>query len=328
MYGMRDDEDDSLFVGKSRPHRDLLELIQRLKDVDVPVLIRGESGTGKELVARSIHDAGSRREGRFVAVNCSAIPDQLLESELFGYARGAFTGAIRDKPGLIEEADAGTFFLDEIGDLPFPLQAKLLRALENKEVRRVGETRTRHVSPRFVSATNKILEEEIRQGRFRQDLYYRLKIITIALVPLRERKEDILPLLDYFLEKYTREMNRNSCLFTPRARDALVQYAWPGNVRELQNEVQSCLILCAKKETISIDDLSLKFNSMAKTADVQPYDFFRAKAEFEKKFIHQALARFGYNRARTAQEIGLSRQGLFKLIRRLNIQVPKGQKVP
>lgn len=328
MYRMRDDWDDSLLVGRSGSHRELLELIQRLKDVDVPVLIRGESGTGKELVARSIHNTGSRKTGRFVAVNCSAIPDQLLESELFGYAKGAFTGAVRDKPGLIEEADAGTFFLDEIGDLPLSLQAKLLRVLENKEVRRVGETGIRPVSPRFVSATNKDLEEEIRHGRFRQDLYYRLKIITISLVPLRERREDILPLLDYFLEKYTREMNRNRCLFSRQARDALVRYAWPGNVRELQNEVQRCLILFAKKETISIDELSPKIHSMTQAAETLPYDFFRAKAEFERKFIHQALARFGYNRARTAQEIGLSRQGLFKLIRRLNIQVPKGSKVP
>lgn len=328
MYGMREDKDDSHFVGKSRSHSDLLELIQRLKDVDVPVLIRGESGTGKELVARSIHSAGSRRWGRFLAINCSAIPDQLLESELFGYAKGAFTGAVRDKPGLIEEADRGTFFLDEIGDLPLPLQAKLLRVLESKEVRRVGETRTRPVSPRFVSATNKILEEEIGHGRFRQDLYYRLKIITIALVPLRERKEDILLLLDYFLEKYTREMNRDRCVFTLRARDALVQYPWPGNVRELQNEVQRCLILCVKKEAISVDDLSPKIHSKTQTDEALPYDFSRAKAEFERRFIHQALARFGYNRARTAQEIGLSRQGLFKLIRRLNIQVPKGPKAP
>ena len=312
-----------LLAGQSRPFRRILTLIDRVKDSDAPVFIWGESGTGKELVARAIHQTGVRRKGKFVAVNCGAIPEQLLESELFGYTKGAFTGAVRDKPGLIEEADGGTFFLDEVGDLPPYLQAKLLRLLEEKEIRRIGENRSRPVNVRFISATNKNIEEEVKQGNFREDLYYRLKIIAIEFPPLRERKDDIFFLLNHFLEKYSREMGRERVYLSPRALEFLMNYSWPGNVRELQNEIRRCLILAAEDELITEEHLSLRINPQRESSPASPYNFLEARAEFERRFLNQALARWNYNRGKTAEEIGLSRQGLFKLIKKHGIDIPK-----
>ena len=306
-------------IGQSRASSLIQTLIEKVKDTDAPVFIYGESGTGKELIARSIHERGARRGGPFIAVNCSAIPDPLLESELFGHARGAFTGALRDKTGLIEEANGGTFFLDEVGDLSLPLQAKLLRLLQEKEIRRVGETRTRRVDARFVSATNKNIEKEIELGNFRIDLYYRLRILTIEVPPLRERKGDLLLLVDHFLEKYCREMRRSRAYFSPRALELLMNYSWPGNIRELQNEIQSCLVFTDDDSLIKEDYLSAKVNPDKESSPSASYNFFEAKAEFEKRFLDQALLRFGYNKARTAEEIGLSRQGLFKLLKKHNL---------
>ncbi len=317
---------ESRLIGQSQEFHHIVAMIEKVKDRYEPVFISGESGTGKELVARAIHQRGARKKGRFVAVNCGAIPELLLESELFGHVRGAFTGALRDKPGLIEEADGGTFFLDEIGDLSPHLQAKLLRLLQEKEIRRIGENHTRRVDVRFISATNKDIEEEIKRGNFREDLYYRLKIITIELSPLRERREDLLFLMNYFLEKYCREMKRERAYFTPRALALLLDYNWPGNVRELQSEIQRCLILSEDACLIREDLLSPKINPQKERARAAAYDFFTAKAEFEKGFLHQALTRWNYNRAKTAEGIGLSRQGLFKLIKKHHIPLPKKMK--
>ena len=314
--------DASGLIGKSAAISNIKALVDKVKDLDAPVLIAGESGTGKELIARAIHFTGARAGGRFVALNCGAIPDHLLESELFGYARGAFTGALRDKAGLIEEAQDGTFFLDEVGDLSFPLQAKLLRALQEKEIRRLGENRTRAVDARFISATNKSLEKEIGRGRFREDLYYRLRIITIDIPPLRERKDDLLLLLDHFAEKYAREMKKERVYFAPRSLDLFLEYGWPGNVRELQNEVQRCLILCGEDRFIREEHLSPKINPRQEMSNGTDCNFFEAKAEFVKRFLNQALLRANYNKARTAEEIGLSRQGLFKLIKKHKIEAP------
>lgn len=312
-----------LLVGKGEAFHRLRTLIERIKDRDAPAFICGESGTGKEVVARAIHQTGIRRMGKFVAVNCGAIPDLLLESELFGYARGAFTGAMRNKPGLIEEADGGTFFLDEICDLSLHLQAKLLRLLQENEIRRIGENHTRRVNARFISATNKNIEDQMRSGHFREDLYYRLKIITIELSPLRDRQEDLFFLLNYFLDKFCQEMKRERAYFSPRALELLMNYTWPGNVRELQSEIQRCLILAGDDELIKEDILSSKINPQGKMFTPMVYRFSQAKDEFEKRFLNQTLARWGYNRAKTAKNIGLSRQGLFKLIKKHNISVPK-----
>jgi transcriptional regulator with PAS, ATPase and Fis domain len=307
-------------IGESRAFASIQVLIERVKNSDAPVFIYGESGTGKELIARAIHGRGRRRAGPFVAVNCGAIPDHLLESELFGHARGSFTGALRDKAGLLEEASGGTFFLDEIGDLSPPLQAKLLRLLQEKEIRRVGETRTRRIDVRFISATNKELEKEIENARFRMDLYYRLRILAIEVPPLRERKADLLLLINHFIDKYSREMGREKTFLSPGALEIMMDHAWPGNIRELQNEVQRCLILAGSDRLIREEHLSAKVNPRRTPASPVTYNYFLAKAEFEKRFIHQALLRFGRNKARTAKEIGLTRQGLFKLLKKHQIE--------
>jgi len=315
-----------MIIGASQSIRNVCSLIEKIKTRDVPVFIRGESGTGKELVAKIIHGSSLRRNGHFVAVNCGALPENLVESELFGYTRGAFTGAYRDKPGLIEEASGGTFFLDEIGDLYTHLQAKLLRFLQEREIRRVGDNRTRHVDVRLISATHKDIEAEVLQGNFREDLYYRLKILTIELPPLRKRKEDIILLIDWFLKKYREELGRKDVIFSSEAIEIMANYSWPGNVRELQNEIQRCLILSDDEEMISADCLSSKFNPAEDKVKALPHDFFLAKAEFEKRFVYQALIQFNFNRVKTAQKIGMSRQGLFKLMKRHDITIPSSLK--
>ncbi len=312
-----------VLVGQSESFRNVLRMIDSVKNTDVPVFIWGESGTGKELIARTIHDEGRMRGGRFVAVNCGAIPDHLLESELFGHVKGAFTGALRDRPGLIEEAHGGTFFLDEIGDLSHSLQSKLLRLLQEKEFRRVGDNRIRRVNVRFVSATNKKIEREVGRGRFREDLYYRLKIFSIEVPPLRDRREDILVLINHFMGEYCRRMKRERVYLTPRSLELLMNYSWPGNIRELQNEIQRCIVLSGNGSLIKEEHLSSKINLRQEVHHPSSYDYFRAKADFEKRFLNQALSQFQYNRAKTAARIGLSRQGLFKLIKKHNIPIPE-----
>jgi len=313
-----------LLIGTSESHKRVLQLIDRVKDNDAPVFIWGKSGTGKELVARTIHETGHRK-GRFVVVNCGAIPHNLLESEFFGHVRGAFTGALRDRAGLVDEADGGTFFLDEVADLSLSLQPKLLRLLQEKEFRRVGDNRLRKVDVRFISATNRNLEKEVARGCFREDLYYRLKIITIEIPPLKERAEDILCLVNYFLEYYCKKMKRARAYFSPRCLEFLMNYAWPGNVREVQNEIQRCLILSGGQELITEEYLSKRISPERLNHSQVKSNYFHARAEFEKRFLCQALIKFRYNRARTAEEIGISRQGLFKLIKKHSIAVPFNQ---
>jgi DNA-binding NtrC family response regulator len=310
---------ESPFLGGAPSVRQVRAMIDKVRETDAPVFIAGESGTGKELAARTIHETGRRRTGPFVAVNCAAIPEALLESELFGHARGAFTGAVRDKVGLVEEASGGTFFLDEIGDLPLALQSKLLRVLEEKKVRRVGETRHRPVDVRFVSATNKDLDREVERGRFRGDLYYRLKIIAIDLPPLRDRPEDVLLLLNHYLDEFSRSMVRPRPFLAPVALEMLLRYPWPGNVRELQNEVQRCLVMADGGPLILEEYLSPKINPAGETYSRASHRFSEAKADFERRFLREALVRCRYHRTRTAAEVGLSRQGLFKLLKKYRI---------
>lgn len=309
-------------IGRNGSLRRIRTLIEKVRDALAPVHISGESGTGKELVARTIHDTGFRRAGRFVAVNCGAIPGDLLESELFGYARGAFTGAARDKVGLVEEASGGTFFLDEIGDLTLTLQAKLLRVLEERSIRRLGENRTRSVDVRFVSATHRDLDREVKEGRFREDLYYRLKIVTIDLPPLRERKEEIPSLVRHFLDRYTAEMKKTPPVFSPEALEILFRYDWPGNVRELQNEVQRCLIMAGSAPVIGEEHLSPRVRSAEPAVSPGIRGLLGARADFEKKYLRDALARCGYHRTRTAADIGITRQGLFKLLKKHALDLP------
>ncbi|HLE25609.1 MAG TPA: sigma-54 dependent transcriptional regulator, partial [Thermodesulfobacteriota bacterium] len=230
-------------IGRSIDISKVFELIKRVSELKVNVLITGESGTGKELVARAIHYSGSRHRGPFIAVNCGAIPEPLLESELFGYRRGAFTGASKNKKGLFEEADGGTIFLDEIVDLPIHLQVKLLRVLEEKTIRPLGSTEPIPVDIRIIAATNKLPEEEIANEKFREDLFYRLNVITIDLPPLRDRRDDIPPLAIHFVEKYSREMGKDIHGISPKALETLESYHYPGNVRELENIIARCVAL-------------------------------------------------------------------------------------
>ena len=308
------------FAGEAPSVRRVRAMIEKVRDTDAPVFLSGESGTGKELAARTIHETGKRRTGPFVAVNCAAIPEALLESELFGHARGSFTGAVRDKAGLVEEASGGTFFLDEIGDLPLALQSKLLRVLEERKIRRIGETRSRAVDVRFVSATNKDLDREVERGRFRQDLYYRLKIIAIELPPLRDRPDDALLLLNRFLDEFARAMGRPRPFVSPVAMEMLLRYPWPGNVRELQNEVQRCLVLADGSPLVLEEHLSPKINPSGETYSRATHRFAEARADFERRFLREALARCRHHRARTAAEVGLTRQGLFKLMKKHGIE--------
>jgi transcriptional regulator with PAS, ATPase and Fis domain len=310
-------------IGDSPAIVRIREMIAKVGGHKAPVLIAGESGTGKELVARAIHAAGGGRRGRFVAVNCGAIPDPLLESELFGHARGAFTGAWRDRAGLVEEADGGSFFLDEVGDLSPPLQAKLLRVLQEKEIRRVGENRSRPVAVRFLSATHKTLEAEVAAGAFREDLFYRIRIITVEVPPLRERREDIPLLAEHFVERYAREMGRGRAVLSPAAVERLAAYAWPGNVRELQNEIQRCLVFLGEGAVIEDACLSPRLRPEGELPARGALLLAEARAEFERRFVRQALRRSDFNKTRAAAEMGLTRQGLFKLLKRHGIETPR-----
>lgn len=234
---------DSELIGKSRVMQDVFKIIGRVADQDVTILVQGESGTGKEMIAKAIHKMGARAHREFVAVNCAAIPEHLLESELFGHRRGAFTGAIEDKMGYLERADHGTIFLDEIGELPLSLQAKLLRFLQEKTIQRVGEYTPRPLDVRVIAASNRRLEELAKSGRFREDLFFRLSVVPVFIPPLRERQEDILPLIEHFMARFMPVLAHENRRLADDARNYLVSYSWPGNVRELENAIKRVLVL-------------------------------------------------------------------------------------
>jgi len=240
---IRSDHNFGALIGESPGLRKVMQQIRLVASTDASVLISGESGTGKELVARAVHDQSNRRSRALIKVNCGALPDSLFESEFFGHVKGAFTGAIKDKPGRFELAEGGTLFLDEIGEVPLAMQAKLLRVLQEQELERVGDTLTRAVDVRIVAATNRDLKKEVDAGRFRQDLFYRLSVFPIELPPLRDRREDILPLATHFAMQSARRMNRPMPRLTPDAVSQLTHYDWPGNIRELQNVVERATIL-------------------------------------------------------------------------------------
>jgi two-component system response regulator AtoC len=288
----------------------------------VTVLVVGESGSGKEAVARAVHTLSSRSQGPFVSVNVPAIPAGLLESELFGHARGAFTGAERDRRGLLDEASGGTIFFDEIGDLNSALQAKLLRALQEREIRRVGENRGRAVDLRVVSATSRDLSKEVEAGRFREDLYYRLHVALIALPPLRERGRDALLLARHFLDRFAREFGRGPLRFTPEAQAALLAHRWPGNVRELQNAVCQAAALAEPGGALSADLLPPSIRR-AIPPPAAAGDYRSRVAAHRRRLVREALERSGGNRSRAARELGLSRQALLYLMKELGVASPK-----
>ncbi len=306
-------------LGKSQAMRALFDQIARVAPSKATVLITGESGTGKELVARALHYAGPRRDRAFVPVNCGAIPENLLESELFGHVKGAFTGAVGHKRGLFEEADGGTIFLDEIGEMPPALQVKLLRVLQEDEVRKVGDTRTVKVDVRVIAATVRNLDEEVRSGRFREDLFYRLNVVALALPPLRRRTEDIPLLADQYLRAFGAKSGRDVSGISPRALQLMVAYPWPGNVRELVNVIERAVLL-SEGEVIGPGDLPEAVRSAGPAAappEAEPSGGYLLRdqvAEAEKRAVARALAAAGGSRSRAATLLGISvRSLLYKI---------------
>ena len=288
--------------------------IERAAPSPFPVLIEGESGAGKELVARAIHARSTRRTRGFAALNCAALSDDLVEAELFGHARGAFTGAIAERAGLFEEADGGTLFLDEVGELSARAQAKLLRVLQEGEIRRIGETRPRRVDARIVAATNRSLEEDARTGRFRTDLRFRLDVIRIDVPPLRGRPEDIAELARYFWARVTERIGSRAVLGAD-ALGALARHDWPGNVRELQNVLAAMAVSAPRHGALGSGALPAGIGQ--RSSDGLTLD--EARRRFDQGYIRAALARAGGSRTRAATDLGLTRQGLAKLIERLGI---------
>jgi two-component system, NtrC family, response regulator len=297
-------------VGESESIRRVFQLIQRVAGTDATVLIVGENGTGKELVAHAIHAASGRRQGPFVPINCGAIPDQLLESELFGHERGAFTDAHRTREGKLELAAGGTVFLDEIGELPVLLQVKLLRFLQDRVVERVGGREPRKVDARVVAATNSDLKTGMAEGRFREDLFYRLSVVTIAVPPLREREDDVRILAEYFLDFYSRHHKRKLRGFTQSALRAVQSHSWPGNVRELENRVHRAVIL-AQDAYLRPEDLELGDSSPEPTRSLQD-----VRDDAERELVVAALSRNAGNITRAARDIQVSRPTFHDLLRK------------
>jgi DNA-binding NtrC family response regulator len=296
------------------------DLIATVAPSDATVLIHGETGTGKELAARAIHQHSQRRQGPLVSVSCAAIPETLLESELFGHEKGAFTGAIRERQGRFELAHRGTLFLDEVADLGPPVQAKLLRALQETEFERVGGVRTIKVDVRLISASRKKLEDEVMAGRMREDLFYRLKVITIRLPPLRERTDDILPLAEHFLEKYRRPLRKEVQGLSPEASRYLLRHAWPGNVRELEAMIQRAVTL-TKDNALTLADLSSDDVPVTSPeGEVSPYLLNDAVREAERRYLQEVLQRVGGQRMRAAEILGISRKTLWKKLKTLGLE--------
>jgi transcriptional regulator with PAS, ATPase and Fis domain len=300
-------------IAKSAAMRQLQDLARRVAKVDSTVLITGESGSGKERVARLVHDESTRAAGPFIAVNCGAITETLLESELFGHARGAFTGANHDRPGLFEAASGGTLLLDEVGEVSPGMQVKLLRALQEREVRRVGENKSRRVDVRVVTATNRDLAHAVAGGAFRQDLYYRVKVVELHVPPLRERRDDILPLARVLLAAAALRMKRKITGLAPRAADQLLRYEWPGNVRELENAMERAVAL-ARGSRVELEDLPEEVRQafprpVATMGSVRPLD------EVEKEYILAALELNGGNQTRTAQQLQIGSATLYRKLK-------------
>lgn len=298
-------------IGKSKKMLDVFDVISRVAKTSANVLITGESGTGKEMVARALHESGSRAGSPFVAINCSAIPENLLESELFGHAKGSFTGALQSKIGLFESAHGGTLFLDEIGDMSFDLQAKLLRVIQERKIRPIGETKDREIDVRIIAATHKDLKQEIADKKFREDLYYRLSVIPLKLPPLREREDDILLLAEYFLKKYTALHGIYKTGFSKEAINGLFKKAWRGNVRELENAVERAVILSQTPEIESQDLPSAEeghfdgfFNIIKNTMPTLDV--------VERNYMKFVLEKTGGNKEKAAQILGINRRTLYR----------------
>ncbi len=302
-------------VGVSRSMEQVLKTALRVTDVDSGILIRGESGTGKELIARILHNRSTHRRNReFVAINCAAIPGEILESELFGSVRGAFTGATQTRKGLIEVADGGTLFMDEIGDTSPQFQSKLLRVIQEKEIRRVGDTASRSVDVRIVAATNRDLKKMIGEGTFREDLYYRLSVIDIIVPPLRERKEDIQPLVDYFLQDINGRLGTGIEGVSAQAMAVLMAYPWPGNVRELRNSLERAALLSGHK-MLKPEDFPLAFEHYLRLTQKDRDDEIIPLKEMERRHLLKAMQKYNYNQKLVAKKLGIGYTTLWRKLK-------------
>lgn len=323
------DEDDNVIttegiVYKSKEMTELINVVKKIAPQMMNVLVIGESGTGKELIARVIHKLSNRSNQPFVPINCGALPENLFESELFGHERGAFTGAVKTKPGLLEFANLGTFFFDEIGEMSQTLQIKLLRMLEERKIRRVGGQKEINIDVRIIAATNKELELEVEAGRFREDLFYRLNTMQIKIPPLRERVDDIMPLLEHYLNSLCEKENKPVKNFSPEAKKLLKEYPWPGNVRELQNMIGRAYYLCSTN-VIQKDDLPkyISHEAAPVSSDILKLSYKDAKektiADFESEYLSYYLKKNSGNISKTAIDCGLDRRSLHRLISKYNI---------
>lgn len=313
------------FVGTSNAIKNIYDLIEKVADTDGTVLISGASGTGKELIARAIHYNSSRCDRPLVVINCGAIPEELLESELFGHEKGAFTGAYKSRIGRFEMANGGTIFLDEIGEMSPALQVKLLRVLQEKKFERVGGTKTIHVDVRIIAATNKNLTTAINKGKFREDLYYRLNVIPMKVPPLKQRKSDIPLLIDHFLKKFQKGAKKKITGFSPEVMDAMLKYDWPGNVRELENVIKRLTILC-DDEVVTVDDLPEHIPHKGRAVRVVEEDFLEkgetlhdAVEDYEKRLILGALERSDWVKTKAAKLLNINRTTLVEKIKKQNL---------
>ncbi|MBC7189248.1 sigma-54-dependent Fis family transcriptional regulator [Candidatus Aerophobetes bacterium] len=323
-------------IGKSPKMQEVYQTLEKVAPTDSTVLIYGESGTGKELVAKAIHYNSPRRDKPFISVDCGALSESLLESELFGHVKGSFTDAVVTKPGLFEVANGGTFFLDEVGNISLSIQAKLLRVLQEREFKPVGGTKWKKVDIRLIAATNQDLEKLIREGKFREDLFYRLNIVPIFLPPLRERKEDIPLLAFHFLQKFNQERNKNVKGISPEAMEILINYSWPGNVRELENVIER-LIVMSEEEVIKPHHLPLSIRGKEPTIEVEtPRSWEEMKKlkkelkrkvteKIERKFLIETLRRNNWNITRSAKDVGMQRQNFQALLKKYNITPQKSE---
>ena len=303
-------------IGVCPSMMEVFRKLQKVATTDISVLITGETGTGKELIARELHRRSNRASGPFIVINCGAIPENLIESELFGHVKGAFTGAVASRPGKFQAADKGTLFLDEIGELPLNLQVKLLRALQERVVFRVGDSKPEKVDIRVVAATNRVLEDEIKGGRFREDLYYRLNVVNIFLPPLRERGDDVLIIAKALLSKYAEELHSQVQGFTPHALAAIRKHTWPGNIRQLENRIKKALVLC-DKSLLGVEDLEL---DQAGESAILPLE--KAKEEFQRKYVLEVLERNNGNRTQTARDLGVDPRTIFRYLEREQNPMP------
>jgi len=303
-------------IGSAPSMQEVFRKVQKVATTDISVLITGETGTGKELIAREVHQRSSRAKGPFITINCGAIPENLLESELFGHVRGAFTGAVANKPGKFHAADGGTIFLDEIGEMPLLLQVKILRALQEKSVSRVGDNRSEVVDIRVIAATNRDLEVEIKANRFREDLYYRLNVVNIHLPPLRERGDDVLVIAKYFLQRHAEELGSSAKGLSPNAAIAIRKFGWPGNIRQLENHIKKAVVL-SDKALLGPEDLGLGDGSLPEVLPLAD-----AKEKFQREYINHVLQLNSGNRTKTARDLGVDPRTIFRHLEREDDPTP------